>query len=152
MICVFFLYPQDWIGPDLPLSELACTVCQTSCVLICQIYAPLENSSYHRSLYIFACIQPACWNQVQSWKCFRGQVNAAEAKFDTSTEPNNTKLTNTFDWGTSEDDGGWGSPEEDQDANLTSQLGALSMDPGTSEEFCKYILIATFFFAEGPEK
>ena len=124
----------------------------------------MENSSYHRSLYIFACIQPACWNQVQSWKCFRGQVNATEAKFDTSTETNNTKLTNTFDWGNSEDDGGWGnpdggwgSPEEDQDANLTSQLGALSMDPGTSEELCKYIVyisIANDFFSadDGPEK
>ena len=63
-------------------------------------------------------------------------------------------MTNAFDWGT-EDDGGWGNeagggwgnengagggwgPQEDPDDNLTSQLGAMSVDPGTSEDFRKH--------------
>lgn len=38
-----------------------------------QIYAPLENSKYHRTLYIFACINANCWNQNESWSCLRVQ-------------------------------------------------------------------------------
>lgn len=135
----------DWIGTDLPQSELACTLCQTTCTLICQIYAPLENSTYHRSLYIFACIQPACWNQAQSWKCFRGQMKVENSsKCDEGIA---TAVTNsTFDWGT-EDDGGWGTEDtsggwgshDDDEATLSSQLGAMNVgDQGTSEELHLY--------------
>jgi len=70
-------------------------------------------------------------------------------------------VTNAFDWGT-EDDGGWGNeggggwgnengagggwgPQEDPDDNLTSQLGAMSVDPGTSEDFRKHTIIHIIF-------
>ena len=113
-------YPffQNWIGSDIPISELACTLCQSPCELICQIYAPLENSIYHRSLYIFACIQPSCWNHPQSWKCFRGQskdpqeVSSSQDQFSAFEEVN---------WSDDEDD-----------SNLPGQLQNLHLRPSTS--------------------
>ena len=42
-------------------------------ILALQIYAPLENSIYHRTLYIFTCTNSNCWNQNESWTCLRVQ-------------------------------------------------------------------------------
>ena len=76
-LCHFtFLGLPNWICSDVPSSELTCQLCQSPSQLICQIYAPLENSPFHRTLYVFACIQPPCWNDSKSWKCFRGQVKS----------------------------------------------------------------------------
>ena len=114
---------QDWIGPNIPSSELTCTLCQASCQLICQIYAPLENSIYHRSLYIFACIQPSCWNHSQSWKVFRGQrKDTTEAK----AEPG-TGAQSAFD------DVDW-SDDEETECNLSEQLQDLQLRPASTSQ------------------
>lgn len=42
--------------------------------LVVQVYAPLENSPFHRTLYVFGCINPNCWNQSNSWTCLRSQT------------------------------------------------------------------------------
>ncbi|XP_073992600.1 programmed cell death protein 2-like [Rhodnius prolixus] len=62
----------DWPG-DAPTS-VTCKLCGLNLPLILQIYAPLDYSSYHRTLYIFACINPNCWNQNGSWVCLRSQI------------------------------------------------------------------------------
>lgn len=41
--------------------------------MIVQIYAPLDNSQFHRTLYIFACVNPICSNQSKGWICIRAQ-------------------------------------------------------------------------------
>uniref|UniRef100_A0A1B6CVA3 Programmed cell death protein 2 C-terminal domain-containing protein n=1 Tax=Clastoptera arizonana TaxID=38151 RepID=A0A1B6CVA3_9HEMI len=71
-----------------------CHLCRLSLPLLAQIYAPLENSGYHRTLYIFACINPNCWNSHESWVCLRSQL------LDTSsTDLVKTETTlNTSDW------------------------------------------------------
>ncbi|CAH0559470.1 unnamed protein product [Brassicogethes aeneus] len=71
--------------PDVPsnvkLECPVCTLCQLPRPLIVQIYAPLENSNYHRTLYLFACINPNCWNHNESWVCLRAQtVDQLESK------------------------------------------------------------------------
>ena len=104
MIFIF----QDWICSDIPLSELACQLCHTTIQLICQIYAPLENSPYHRTLYVFACIQPPCWNDSKSWKCFRGQFKASETLQPPKEETQQPAFT--LDWGVDSD---WGDDDDD---------------------------------------
>lgn len=128
----------------MPLSELACTLCQASCPLICQIYAPLENSLYHRTLYIFACIQPACWNQCQSWKCFRGQLRANDDLVKSPQEP-----ADTFDW-SDEDDDDWGVEdnavklenlaleEEDPNGNRLSPQQGILLFQNAMDCFCLF--------------
>ena len=112
---------QDWIGPDIPISELACTLCQSPCQLICQIYAPLENSIYHRSLYVFACIQPSCWNHPQSWKCFRGQSKDQEEAELAIKSAEDQFSQSAFD------EVNWSDDDDEEDSNLTGQLQNLHL-------------------------
>ncbi|XP_055642383.1 programmed cell death protein 2-like isoform X2 [Toxorhynchites rutilus septentrionalis] len=63
--------------PNWPSSEIAiapCPLCGQNRSLIMQIYAPLENSQFHRTLYIFACLNAPCSTQSQSWICVRAQA------------------------------------------------------------------------------
>ncbi|KAF7400471.1 hypothetical protein HZH66_005655 [Vespula vulgaris] len=62
----------DWHGKN-TLSSPQCRLCGLHQLLALQLYAPLENSKYHRTLYIFACINPNCWNHNESWTCLRIQ-------------------------------------------------------------------------------
>ncbi|KAI5646955.1 programmed cell death protein 2-like [Phthorimaea operculella] len=74
-------YTVNKIGgfPDWPPLEnlhfsSKCPLCGLHRLLVVQCYAPLENSIYHRTLYVFACISPNCWNQAESWLCVRSQI------------------------------------------------------------------------------
>ncbi|XP_071450852.1 programmed cell death protein 2-like [Hetaerina americana] len=63
--------------PDWPFKgapDVYCRVCGLYLPLVLQIYAPLENSPYHRTLYLFGCVNPKCWNRSESWVCLRSQV------------------------------------------------------------------------------
>ncbi len=123
---------QNWIQSEIPRSELACTLCQASCALICQIYAPSDVASpYHRCLYVFACIQPACWNQPQSWKAFRGQLKTQDLEQKSTNDSNQDKV-HTLDWGVDDD---WGQEESENDDNskllgdLEEDLNCMALDP-----------------------
>ncbi|XP_028405907.1 programmed cell death protein 2-like [Dendronephthya gigantea] len=48
-----------------------CCLCEGQLPMVAQIYCPLENSSSHRVLYIFACVKMSCWNKRESWKVLR---------------------------------------------------------------------------------
>ena len=101
---------------------MACTLCQSPCQLICQIYAPLENSIYHRSLYVFACIQPSCWNHPQSWKCFRGQSkDQEEEQIKVKEEQFSQSAFDEVNWSDDEEVG-------EGDSNLTGQLQNLHLN------------------------
>ena len=116
----------NWIVNVPALSELACQICQSPSQLVCQIYAPLENSPFHRTLYIFACIQPPCWNDSKSWKCFRGQVKSEDQKTTTDHEiaQAQQKTSNfSLDWGVDSD---WGDEETDND-NLDAKFTELNL-------------------------
>jgi len=49
-------------------------MCGLERTFIMQIYAPMEGSSFHRTLYIFTCLSPYCSNNSQSWLCVRSQI------------------------------------------------------------------------------
>lgn len=106
----------DWTT-TVPLSSPPCPLCQFPRPLIVQIYAPLDNSQYHRTLYLFACINPNCWNQNESWICLRGQV--LEQQNTDVTVSNNTPAANVTDWCQDADD--W----DDNNANNNEENGNL---------------------------
>lgn len=73
-------------------------------MLVVQIYAPLDNSKYHRTLYIFTCINPNCWNQNESWTCLRVQSLEEKSINETAiqssvTPPTTSWLSQADDWG-----------------------------------------------------
>ncbi|CAH2239222.1 programmed cell death protein 2-like [Pararge aegeria] len=70
----------DW--PPFKDIKLAskCPLCSLHRLLIVQCYAPLEGSVYHRTLYVFACINPTCWTQSESWTCVRSQIKDEPSK------------------------------------------------------------------------
>ncbi len=43
-----------------PLSLPVCSVCGGTLCLLVQVYCPLENTSYHRTIHLFCCVQPSC--------------------------------------------------------------------------------------------
>ncbi|XP_026330309.1 programmed cell death protein 2-like [Hyposmocoma kahamanoa] len=84
-------YAVNKIGgfPDWPpLANLQfsskCPLCGLHRLLVAQCYAPLENSIYHRTLYVFACISPNCWTQSESWTCVRSQIQDKSSTVSTA--------------------------------------------------------------------
>ncbi|XP_023934902.1 programmed cell death protein 2-like [Bicyclus anynana] len=80
-------YTINKIGglPDWPpLNDIKfstkCPLCSLHRLLVVQCYAPLEGSVYHRTLYVFACINPTCWTQSESWTCVRSQIKDEPTK------------------------------------------------------------------------
>ncbi|XP_061391380.1 uncharacterized protein LOC133326788 [Musca vetustissima] len=61
----------DWPNGEIKIP--ACPLCGTARPLIVQLYAPLEMSQFHRTLYIFACLNPVCSQNSKSWLCVRTQ-------------------------------------------------------------------------------
>ncbi|XP_041968815.1 programmed cell death protein 2-like [Aricia agestis] len=89
-----------------PLSNIniasKCPLCSLHRILLVQCYAPLENSIYHRTLYVFACINPNCWIQSESWSCIRCQVQeekiSTEAFVAIPNESNLSWCQGSDDW------------------------------------------------------
>lgn len=98
--------------PNWPSSEIAigpCPLCGQTRPLIVQIYAPLENSQFHRTLYIFACLNAPCSTQSHSWVCVRTQAlekspvdnesdMTATSQFVKTTSQNIPWCTGADDW------------------------------------------------------
>ncbi|CAF3707018.1 unnamed protein product [Rotaria socialis] len=75
-------YPSEEVSIKLK-SCLLCAKCQAEQIFICQVYCPLEGHKYDRTLYLFACRNPSCWNTSASWTAIRCQ------KFDETVEESN---------------------------------------------------------------
>jgi len=104
----------DWCtaaqDPPVPL----CGECGSELLLVTQIYAPLSSSLYHRTLYIFGCVQTICWNKSSSWACLRSQVlDKTEAKVESKEQP--VVSMAATDWLGDADD--WGDDPNDNDNN-----------------------------------
>lgn len=95
-----------WPNNDLIIPP--CPICGLKRPLIFQIYAPLDHSPFHRTLYIFTCIQPTCSNQSKSWICIRVQQLEKVSDKDTANirqniVPNINWCHDANDWGDSDD-------------------------------------------------
>lgn len=103
--------------PDWPykfVENPTCSLCQLPSPLVLQLYTPLENLLYNRTLYLFGCINPNCWNQAESWTCLRIQTLEQE----TEKIPTVTQTIDTNDWCQGADD--W-----DEDNNAIEENGNL---------------------------
>ncbi|XP_043250407.1 programmed cell death protein 2-like [Colletes gigas] len=87
------------------LSLPQCRLCGLYQLLALQLYVPLDNSKYHRTLYIFACINPNCWNHNESWTCLRVQVLEDESKTN-DLNSSSVNVPSTTSWLSDADD--WG--------------------------------------------
>ncbi|XP_008205252.1 programmed cell death protein 2-like [Nasonia vitripennis] len=96
----------DWHNDQMTLIAPQCRLCGLHQLLALQIYAPLENSKYHRSLYIFACMNPNCWNQNESWTCLRVQSQEQAPSTDSLSSSCATVQTSATSWLADADD--WG--------------------------------------------
>lgn len=105
-----------------------------------QIYAPLDNSQFHRTLYVFGCVNPICSNQSKGWICIRSQQLEKQYERDGGSgkkqrpeqrQPSSTNIswcTGADEWDVefdNDDDNAFGNSHEHQqrDDNLNEQNG-----------------------------
>nr|CAD7204434.1 unnamed protein product [Timema douglasi] len=123
---------QDW-PENASVPTPVCRLCGLALPLVCQLYAPLEQSTYHRTLYIFACINPNCWNLDDSWMCIRCQCADPDTAIDPSPTVPADWCCNADDWGEEENGNmilttsGEVSSEEDS-SSTEARLANLSLD------------------------
>lgn len=98
------IYFQNW--PSSEISIPPCPLCGLIRPLILQIYAPLENSQFHRTFYMFACMNSICSNQSKGWLCIR--VEHLEKIFErnqaTNRKKNASSMNITTNWCSGADD------------------------------------------------
>ncbi|XP_055696321.1 programmed cell death protein 2-like [Lutzomyia longipalpis] len=106
-------------NPNWPISGISvpnCPLCGLVRPLILQIYAPLEGSQFHRTLYVFSCLN--CSNQSSSWFCVRSQTLEKNFEKETSRNPHQgqEKHTVNVNWCAGAND--WDVPEETKTADV----------------------------------
>ncbi|KAJ8920420.1 hypothetical protein NQ315_005286 [Exocentrus adspersus] len=102
---------------NIKLEPPTCPLCQLPRPLVVQIYAPLDNAVFHRTLYLFACINPNCWNLSESWLCLRVQTQEKVSEIPDEATTVISK-TSTTDWCPDADD--W---DDDNNANSNEKNG-----------------------------
>ena len=85
---------------------------------MCQIYAPLSSvcPGHDRTLYLFGCPQPPCWNTQHSWTCLRDQ-RLDQDQADPGERPVSSGAGNVTDWLGEADD--WGDDDDELNGNLS---------------------------------
>ncbi|XP_051917273.1 programmed cell death protein 2-like [Hippocampus zosterae] len=132
------------VVPGLPRVFPRCECCSAPLVHMVQVYCPLEESPYHRSLQLFACQAAGCGGRQDSWTALRSQClvhdgRAAQASGDPA--PTKAAPLSVGDWCDSADD--WGMdddyeeeekkdihkpvPEDEKEDVMSSQLDALHL-------------------------
>ncbi|XP_053671213.1 programmed cell death protein 2-like [Anopheles nili] len=101
----------DWPADAVEIQP--CMLCGQQRPLIVQIYAPLDDSQFHRTLYVFACLNAPCSTQSQAWTCVRIQSLEKSSPGAEGVEARSLKLvskdtaiswcSNADDWGDEED-------------------------------------------------
>ncbi|PIK60517.1 putative programmed cell death protein 2-like [Apostichopus japonicus] len=102
----------DWMEPGGQHHHPTCPLCKNQLYLIVQIYCPLSGSPYHRTIYVFACTEKPCQQNIRSWYVLRTQkLEEKNGTINTSAKPDVTD--NVQDWTEDADD--WGSSDDDDD-------------------------------------
>ena len=102
-------------------------------LLAVQIYAPLDDSPNHRTLYIFCCLSVQCYCRSEGWVCLRDEVQDTSLPIQPASRSVSINPTN---WIADADD--WGDEEEADVAKAVTQpndinMEALSIHPALPE-------------------
>lgn len=103
--------------PDWPVADIKvpnCPLCGSVRPLLVQLYAPLDNSKFHRTLYVFGCLHPSCSSTSKGWICLRtqildtsecdGQGKVAKSKKPAASEKKMSWCSGADDWSDDGDD------------------------------------------------
>ncbi|KAF5403476.1 Programmed cell death protein 2 [Paragonimus heterotremus] len=93
-----------------PDHLLICRTCGHHMCFIAQIYCPLTNSGYHRSVYLFVCLRRRCQLEGFNWTALRSQ------KAEIGALPTGSRLES--DWSLGGDE-----LEEEDENNCTAEYG-----------------------------
>uniref|UniRef100_A0A3B4Z8Y0 Programmed cell death 2 like n=1 Tax=Stegastes partitus TaxID=144197 RepID=A0A3B4Z8Y0_9TELE len=100
----------DW-PPLLSRPSPRCAGCGAPLALVVQVYCPLEDSPYHRTLHLFACAAAGCSGRSECWLVLRSQA-LDEEPADTPARPAVAQeALSATDWCDTADD--WGMEGED---------------------------------------
>ncbi|XP_077425039.1 programmed cell death protein 2-like isoform X2 [Vanacampus margaritifer] len=105
--------------PGVPRASPRCGRCSAPLAHVVQVYCPLEESPYHRSLQLFACPTAECAGRQESWTALRSQslhVAGRAARASAEPEPTKDAPLSASDWCGSADD--WGIEEDNDDDNV----------------------------------
>lgn len=130
-----FLY-QNWASGS--YSNPECKACGRIMLLTVQVYAPLDDSPNHRTLFVFCCLQPKCQTVAGGWLCLRDEVpdtlHVSPNKPQTVlAAPKTTWLDDADDWG---DEGMVADEDPSGRAVSDLKMDSLSLDcrvPNTPE-------------------
>ncbi|XP_077373974.1 programmed cell death protein 2-like [Festucalex cinctus] len=106
------------VVPGVARAFPRCGRCSAPLVHVVQVYCPLEESPYHRTLQLFACPAAECAGRHESWTALRSQCllsvdgGGEAARTAGRPEPTNDAAMSASDWCGSADD--WGMEDEDQ--------------------------------------
>ncbi|KAK6626588.1 hypothetical protein RUM44_009062 [Polyplax serrata] len=118
--------------PDWPVGGISspiCQLCGLTQVLVVQIYAPIENSAFHRTLYVFCCINPNCWNHSESWTCLRSQY------LDPEESTSRSNVNGGGEWCAGADDWNDGNGNF-ENGNTVSSLHSMSDNESDESDSC----------------
>ncbi|XP_064652417.1 programmed cell death protein 2-like [Lineus longissimus] len=123
---------------DYKFAIPSCPLCGKPMLLILQLYCPLDDSRYDRTIYVFTCSAPSCWSKDRCWKVIRSQklsmIQRSESK-PAKRDVEDNWCDSADDWGESADtvamatvdsntdiwdvgEDNWGETEEDEIAPL----------------------------------
>ncbi|XP_006096031.1 programmed cell death protein 2-like [Myotis lucifugus] len=97
--------------PAVAAPRPVCEHCRQPLALVVQVYCPLEGSSFHRLLHVFACPSPGCGGGgARSWQVFRSQFLQMREKEVPDTQKQENGLA-AEEWCEGADD--WGGDNEE---------------------------------------
>ena len=108
-------------------------------LLAVQIYAPLDDSPNHRTLYHFCCLHPKCQSKLEGWVCLRDESLDTSTSVTSSTKvqittvmPTTVWVDDAEDWGDDENmDGDNGNSSNNNDTTELPEVTVANLDIGS---------------------
>jgi len=118
----------DWFASVNIDQYPQCGLCTANLYHLVQMYCPLLNSTFHRTLNVFGCINKTCWNKSQSIVVMRSQ----ELEVKTATKVKTQERVSCDDWGGAstwcDGDDDWGNVDDDNHTNIQDSIGGFAQD------------------------
>eukprot|EP00047_Mylnosiga_fluctuans_P010006 m.14122 g.14122 ORF g.14122 m.14122 type:complete len:354 (-) comp2903_c0_seq1:452-1513(-) len=123
--------------PGAPVDLPTCEACGERMALVLQVYAPLPDTVWERTIYVCACTSTGCPSHGLSWRAFRAQMDFTKTIAPASASAPALASTSasasvTAGWGAEEDD--WGDEGPDSLAGAVASITMGAPTPATAKE------------------